>query len=112
MAEPEKNIITTAIDFLTKVREQDFVTIKFIKKDGTERTMKCTLNFKYVPVSKKPKDVNVAKVLQLLHKHGIIHVYDLIKKEWRSVPFEKVQWLETGEESQADRKTYRIRIEK
>ncbi len=106
---PEENFIRSAMDFYTKIKEQDKVTIKFIKKDQTERIMKCTLNFNYVPVSDKPKDVNMAKILRLIVKNGIINVYDLEKKAWRSVPFNTVEWLETGEESQADRTRYFIR---
>lgn len=109
MAEPDDNIITSATEFFAKIREEDRVTIKFVKKDGTERTMKCTLNFEHIPVSKKPKDINMAKILRLLHKNGIIHVYDLIKGDWRSVPFERVEWLETGEERQANRRRFQIR---
>jgi hypothetical protein len=37
----------------------------------------------------------MAKILKLMQKNGIIHVYDLDKKDWRSIPFEKVDWLET-----------------
>lgn len=107
MATPD-DVITSATAFFSKVKEEDRVTIKFVKKDGTERTMKCTLNFKHVPLSKRPKDVNVAKILTRLNKHGIINVYDLEKQDWRSVPFKQVQWLETGEENQVDRKRFRI----
>jgi len=106
---PQNNFIRSALDFFTKIKENDKVTIKFVKKDGTERIMKCTLNFDYVPLSDKPKDVNMAKILKLISKNGIIHVYDLEKKGWRSVPFDKVEWLETGEESQVDRTRYFIR---
>jgi hypothetical protein len=106
---PEENFIKNAMDFYTKIKDQDKVTVKFIKKDGTERTMKCTLNFKYVPHNKKPKDVNMAQIIRLITKSGIIHVYDLEKKDWRSVPFNKVEWLETGEEAQADRTRFFIR---
>jgi len=106
---PEENFINNALDFFTKIKDNDKVSIKFIKKDGTERIMKCTLNFKYVPLVDKPKDVNMAKILRLISKNGIIHVYDLEKKGWRSVPFNNVQWLETGEELQADRIRYYIR---
>jgi len=103
-----KDVIDSAIDFFKKIKDEEFVTIKFVKKDGKDRTMKCTLNFKYVPLSKVPKGVNIAKIMELLYKKGVINVYDLEKKDWRSIPFKAVQWLETGEESQVDRKRYRI----
>ncbi len=91
------NEIRTAVDFLKKVREEDEVKIKFIKKDGSERIMKCTLDFNKVPRDKHPKDVNLSKILNLLHKSKIIHVFDLDKNDWRSVPYNSVEWLETSD---------------
>jgi len=90
-------IIRTAVDFLGKVRGEDEVRIKFRKKDGTERIMRCTLNFDKVPRNKIPKDVNLAKILNLLHKSKIIHVFDLDKDDWRSVPFDRADWVETAD---------------
>ena len=89
------NTISTAIDFLNKVRTEDEVTILFIKQDGSSRTMRCTLNFDKIPEKDKPKDINLPKILKLLNQNKIIHVYDLEKRGWRSVPFEKTKWLET-----------------
>ena len=99
----DKNIIRNAIDFWRKVYDEKVVNIKFVKKDGTIRIMKATLNFAYIPKSDQPKKVDVAKILKLMQNSGIIHVYDLEKKGWRSVPFEKVDWMEAG------KKRYKIR---
>lgn len=105
MAE-EENIIRTATEFLDKIRQEKEVTIKFVKKTtNQERTMKCTLDFSKVPISDRPKDVNLSKILGLIRKHKILHVYDLEKQGWRSVPFDRVQWMET----KSDNKIYRIR---
>ena len=60
--------------------------------------MKCTLNFNKIPDKDKPKDINLPKILNLLNKNKIIHVYDLEKKAWRSVPFEKTKWVETPQQ--------------
>ena len=87
--------ITSAIDFLKRIRAEDFVTVKFIKQDGTERIMKCTLNFDRIPQEQRPKKVDLPQILKLIHKSGILHVFDMEKMAWRSVPFEKVRWLET-----------------
>jgi len=87
--------ITSAIDFLKKIKEEDFVTVKFTKQDGTERIMKCTLNFDKIPQEQRPKKVDLIQVLNLIQNNGILHVFDLEKNAWRSVPFEKVEWLET-----------------
>ena len=87
--------ISSAIDFLKRVRSENFVTVKFIKQDGTERVMKCTLNFTKIPEDQRPKKVDLSQILKLIHKNGILHVFDLDKGAWRSVPFDKVQWLQT-----------------
>ena len=87
--------ITSAIDFLKRIKSEDFVTIKFIKQDGTERIMKCTLDFEKIPHDHRPKKVDLGTILKLIHKNGILHVFDLEKDAWRSVPFEKVVWLQT-----------------
>ena len=100
--------IRTASDLFSKIRKHDVVTINFVKADGTKRLMRCTLNFNRIPLSQKPKKVDTTGILTLLHKHGVIHVYDLIKKDWRSVTFNRAEWMESMEENQADRIHYRI----
>ena len=92
---PDKTTLDSAIEVLDKLRTSDLVVAKFKKKDGTVRIMRCTLNFNKVPRDKHPKDVNLSKILNLLNKQKIIHVYDLDKDDWRSVPFDRAEWLET-----------------
>jgi len=99
------DIIRTVTDFLDKIKEEDEITVKFTKKDGTIRLMKCTLNFDKIPVSNRPKGVNLSKILKLMHQHGILHVYDLEKHDWRSVPFDKVEWVEDPQK----RRFYRVK---
>jgi hypothetical protein len=86
--------ITSAIDFLKKIKSQDSVTIKFIKKDNTVRLMKCTLDFKQIEKTSHPKGINLPAILSLIQKN-ILRVFDLEKQEWRSVPFDRVEYLET-----------------
>ena len=101
MAEEE---ITSAIDFLTKIRNEEEVTIKFIKADGTNRIMRCTLDFDKIPRGQKPKKVDLPKILKLLNTNKILHVFDLDKQAWRSIPFLKSEWLET-----TSKKVYKIK---
>ena len=89
------DVINSAIDFLSKIREEKEVTIKFIKKNGEERVMKVTLDFTRIPKRDQPKSINLPKILKLLYDKKIIHVYDLGKNAWRSVPYDSVEWLET-----------------
>jgi len=90
-----EDVITNVIDFLDRIRKEDVVNIKFRKKDGSVRVMKCTLNFERIPKPDHPKSVDLPKILKLISKSKILHVYDLDKMGWRSVPFETTDWLET-----------------
>jgi len=97
MAGADKSIISSAVEFWEKLYEAGEAQVKFVKKDGTIRIMKCTLDFEKIPKEKQPKSVNMSKILTLMQKSGIIHVYDLEKKDWRSVPFKSVDWLLTDD---------------
>lgn len=91
----DSDIIVSAVQFFQKVYQEKEVIIRFQKKDKTMRTMKCTLNFQKIPVDKKPKSINIMQILKLIQKNKIMHVFDLEKNEWRSVPFNSVEYLET-----------------
>ena len=97
MPEGDKTIIASAIEFWEKLYEAGEATVKFTKKDRTVRIMKCTLDFTKIPTAQHPKTVNMAKIMKLMQNSGIIHVYDLEKKDWRSVPFQNTDWLEIDE---------------
>jgi hypothetical protein len=89
------DLLRNAIDFWEKLAEDKEASVKFVKKDGTIRIMKCTLDFTKIPKKDQPKTFNMPKILRLMKNSGIIHVYDLEKKGWRSVPFKEVDWMET-----------------
>jgi len=93
--EIDSDVIVSALQFWKKVYDEKEVLIKFTKQDGTERKMRCTLDFKKIPVVDHPKSVNIQNILKLIQKNKIMHVYDLDKKGWRSVPFERVEYLQT-----------------
>ena len=88
------NIITNAIEFWNKTYQVKEAKIKFIKKDGTERVMRFTLDFSRIPKEKHPKSINMAKIVKLMQQNGIIHVFDLDKSDWRSVPFNNIEWVD------------------
>lgn len=104
MPQADRDVIRSAVEFWEKLYATKEAKVKFVKKDGTIRIMKCTLDFSRIPKTQYPKDVNMPKILKLMQTSGIIHVYDLEKKDWRSVPFKQVDWLETG-----DQERYKIR---
>jgi len=87
-------VIRNVIEFFQKVKDSEYVTVEFVKKDGSLRKMKCTLDFNKIPQDKRPKDVNIAKILNLVNVNKIVHVFDLEKMDWRSVPYDAVKWLE------------------
>jgi hypothetical protein len=60
--------------------------------------MRFTLDFSRIPKKDHPKSVNIPQILKLIQNSGIMHVYDLDKNAWRSVPFQRVDWLEIGNE--------------
>ena len=93
----ESKIIDNAIQFWQTIRDEQIVTVKFTKKtDGTTRIMKCTLDFNKIPKADHPnKNINLPKILKLMQTSKIIHVYDLDKKGWRSIPFDQVEYLKT-----------------
>jgi len=70
--------------------------------------MKCTLNFELIPKDKQPKSVNIPKILKLMKESGLIHVFDLEKKAWRSVPFNKVDWLKVTPKGSKEAIMYKI----
>lgn len=93
--ELDTDVIVSAVKFWKKVYDEKEVIIRFTKKDGSNRIMKCTLDFTKIPKRDYPKSVNIEKILRLIQKNKIMHVYDLNKKAWRSVPFDRVEWMDT-----------------
>jgi len=100
------DVITSAIEFLDKIKVEKMVIVKFIKKDGTDRTMHCTLDFSKIPKDKHPKGIDLPKILKLINNSHILKVYDLEKNDWRSVPFDRVDYLVTP----SNKKAYRIKL--
>jgi hypothetical protein len=95
--------ISDVITFLMRLIDSDIATIKFKKKDGTTRIMKCTLNFDRIPKEKHPKSVSLQKILKKIKENKILNVFDVEKSDWRAVPFLNVEWMETS-----DKKLYHI----
>ena len=61
------------------------VTVKFTKKDGSERKMLCTLAENKIPGEKSPKNSGKTKSDEALA------VFDLEKQSWRSFRFDSVK---------------------
>jgi hypothetical protein len=61
------------------------VTVKFTKKDGSERKMLCTLAENKIPSENSPKSSGKTKSDEALA------VFDLEKQSWRSFRFDSVK---------------------
>lgn len=87
--------ITSAQDFLKTIQINKIVKVKFTKVDGSIREMKCTLDFNLIPKEHQPKNpLNLYAILKQINEKGSLRVYDLDKKDWRTVPITRVDWLE------------------
>lgn len=53
--------------------------VVFTKKDGTERTMTCTLSESIIPQEHRPKEGSTHKV-----NDAVLAVFDVEKQGWRS----------------------------
>jgi hypothetical protein len=91
---------TQGVDPMTHMQSQEFrdwlddylsentITVQFTKKDGSDRTMKCTRNFEAIPTDKQPKGT--------LEKSSTdaIRVFDTDINEWRSFNISNLKRLE------------------
>lgn len=62
--------------------------ITFTKKDGSDRTMRCTLVGTFIPEDKHPKGTG------RLVTEDTCRVFDLDKQEWRSFRWDSVKRVE------------------
>ena len=112
----DHGIIDDAMTLIEKLRDSDSALIKFIKKDGSTRLMKCTLNFERIPLSDKPKNINVPAIYKNIKNHKQINVYDIEKKGWRRINVDTSEWIEFKKNDPDDKSKpqdvirYRLRI--
>jgi hypothetical protein len=59
-------------------------TVRFTKRDGTLRTLKCTRDLSKIPSEKHPLD----KINEPFG--GLVDVYDLVKQDWRSFNYDRL----------------------
>lgn len=99
----KEDVITNAMDFWKMIYENKKVQIKFVKKNGEVRYMLATLDFNLIPSDRRPKKLDLVYILKMVREKGIIRVFDLEKKDWRSVPFLEAVWIKTS-----NNKTFRV----
>lgn len=79
---------------LKKLLHENVLSVQFTKKDGTNRTMLCTLMPEYLPVVDKQEDNEVKSTKKQLEES--VAVWDLEKKAWRSFRFDSVVTYSTS----------------
>lgn len=68
---------------MSKALTEGVCEVKFTKKDGTERIMKCTTMMESIPEEKRPKSTN--------HNDDVMNVFDVEKNDWRSFRVDSVK---------------------
>jgi hypothetical protein len=71
------------------------VTVTFVKVDGTERTMKCTLLPEYLPTNVAPGQQLLTESLPKVENPNTISVWDIESQGWRSFRIDSVKTLLT-----------------
>lgn len=79
-------IETGLYDALKSLLNVGPVSVTFTKKDGTERVMKCTTKWSYIPDEKHPIGEST-----LTENREVIRVYDLDNDGWRSFRVDSVR---------------------
>lgn len=91
-ATPAKNIFIDdeSKNWLKTLLRETEVTIKFVKKDGSERKMVCTLLESKIPEEKQPKNTGKKQ------NDESLAVFDLEKQDWRSFRWDSINTIEFG----------------
>jgi hypothetical protein len=77
-------------DWLRGVLRDGKVEITFVKKDGSERKMFCTLSENKIPKEKMPKGTGKAK------NDDVLAVFDLENDGWRSFRWDSIKTIYFG----------------
>jgi hypothetical protein len=78
-------------DWVRSLLQKGPVMVTFVKADGTEREMKCTLSGDFRPATPAPTTtVTDSKPRRHPDEHSL-RVFDLDKNEWRSFRFERLR---------------------
>ena len=75
-------------DWLISLLRSEIVELTFIKKDGSERIMTCTLAEQKIPAENAPKGIDRAK------SDEAVAVFDLENNGWRSFRWDSLTNIE------------------
>lgn len=83
----ETNLEQIKANVLSKLRtDQSGVRVVFTKKDGTERSMLCSLSESNIPADKQPKTESEGST-----SGSAVRVFDVECQEWRSFRWDTVK---------------------
>lgn len=87
---------TVIRDWIKSLLQKGPITVTFIKADGTQRDMKCTLDWSLIPTDKQPGQSTVDGIVKesKQRKEPDVHtlrVFDIEKLEWRSFRFDRLR---------------------
>jgi len=89
MSEKKLNFTTKKEkDWLRTLLKEDVVSITFIKKDGSERIMQCTLSESKIPSEFAPKGTEKTK------SDEVLPVFDVENDGWRSFRWDSIKKIE------------------
>jgi hypothetical protein len=94
-------MIYTSEEFKQHLKEMlhgnEEITVKFTKKDGSDRTMLCTLNEQKIPFDKLPKLKETTEETPAVASIvDAVRVFDIEKQEWRSFRFDSIKSVKVG----------------
>ena len=75
-------------DWLKGLLREGIVTVEFVKKDGSARTMRCTLSENKIPSENAPKGNGKAK------SEDALAVFDVEANGWRSFRYDSITRIE------------------
>ena len=91
-------------EWVKSLLQKSTVTVTFVKADGTDREMLCTLNWDHIPTDKAPQSTHTVSIdgivkeskkpRKLPDPHSL-RVFDLEKQEWRSFRFDRLKKVTT-----------------
>ena len=77
-------------EYLKEALRKGEINVKFVKKDGSERDMRCTLNADLLPPEPVQEHLDVAVQPQKAVNPDVLKVWDLDKNAWRSFRLESI----------------------
>jgi len=75
-------------EWLVEILRTGSITINFIKKDGTERALKCTLASEEIPNVFAPK---TESTVERKKSSDVLSVFDIENQGWRSCRWDSIK---------------------